>query len=521
MAPRKKVANLARGRNSLRLKGHVGPFLDLPLDILLEILKLAQPLDLLYLCRTNKALRGFLLDRGNISIWRLCLELAEDSPPPCPSFSCEVEWTRLIYESVCHVCLSPLEHDFLFDPIWWEFGGRYCDECCPNQVVERLPKILTKDHASRKWLDIFPRAHGFYLKKDIDTFIAKYSTVETEEDKAKLIQERRDQTKVILDHVRISKPWMNRLVKARTDVVEELKDSRWNAITAKLRQAGWPYKLIRRTNWMNDDLVYIPRRLSDAEWKEIEPKLVKKLENSVRDSVVADRFRNLRWAFSTYELENLTNHLAFAPRVMEIALFPEVRAILEGDIKLEMEPSDLKAAIEPKLPKLLEAWSRTFEMQLRDYTRTALNLPSDSTVDPFKQALAYFVCDNRCCYGHFTGHWKLCSQARGYSSDEPEPETYEEQAERSLCCTPCTPNIMFSLEPARAILEDVIRRFGKDPQTATCEEMDAAPGKLWCMRCVLKNQPTGWRDAPAHNIKFHAKVSSLRPRWEVDLEPEN
>ncbi|KAJ7747258.1 hypothetical protein B0H16DRAFT_1555322 [Mycena metata] len=519
MAPRKKV-NLGGGRNSLRLNGHVGPFVDLPLDILLEILKLLQPLDLLYLCRTNKALRGFLVDRGNISVWRLCLQLAEDSPPPCPSFLCEVEWTRLIYESVCHVCLSPLEHDFLFDPIWWEFGARYCDECCADQVVERLPKILTKDRAGRIWLDIFPRAHGFYLKKDIDTFIAKYSAVETEEDKMRLILERRDQTKVILDHVRISKPWMNRLVKARTDEVEELKGSRWEAITAKLRQAGWPDMLIRRADWRNNDLVNIPRPLSDAEWEEIGPGLVKKLENSVRDSVVADRFRNLRWAFSKSDFTNLIKHLAFAPRIMEIALFPEVRAVLEGDVISEMKETDLKVAIEPKLPKLLEAWSRTFEIQLRDYTRTSLNMPSDSTADPFKQALAYFVCNNRCCYGHFTGHWELCSRGR-YTSDEPEPDPYAEQVLRTFDCTPCIPNIMFSLEPARAILEDVIRRFGKDPQTATCEEMDAAPGKLWCMRCVLKNQPTGWRDAPAHNIKFHAKVSSLRPRWEVELEPED
>jgi hypothetical protein len=143
MSPRKKVANSTRGRKSLRLKGN-GPLLDLPLDILLEaslfyglsggiaiielgivqILKIVHPLDLLYLSRTNKALREFLLDRTSVSIWRGSLELVEGSPPQCPPYTNEVQWTRLLFEEVCHVCsvnvsrvfshLKPLE-GLLFD----------------------------------------------------------------------------------------------------------------------------------------------------------------------------------------------------------------------------------------------------------------------------------------------------------------------------------------------------------------------------------------------------------------------
>src|ERR1700761_8185554 len=71
----------------------------------IQILKIVHPLDLLYLSRTNKALRKFLLDRSSAKfIWRTSLERAKERPPKCPSYTDEVQWTRLLFEEVCHVC---------------------------------------------------------------------------------------------------------------------------------------------------------------------------------------------------------------------------------------------------------------------------------------------------------------------------------------------------------------------------------------------------------------------------------
>ncbi|KAJ7837706.1 hypothetical protein B0H13DRAFT_2105152 [Mycena leptocephala] len=492
MSPRKKVANSTRGRKSLRLKGN-GPLLDLPLDILLEILKIVHPLDLLYLSRTNKALREFLLDRTSVSIWRGSLELVEGSPPQCPPYTNEVQWTRLLFEEVCHVCCSTLEHDFSFDPIWWEFGARYCSECCPDQVVKKLPKKLTQDFTVNVWKEVFPRCDGWYLATGVNEFMEKYSAANATKSRTTLIQERRNQTKVITDHAQICRPWMKRIVTARGAALQEVKNARWTAIKAKFREAGWRDGLIMRciSGWKwNHDLVNIPKLLSDAEWNRIGHKLNKEVEDAVRGSVMSDRFRTLSLALPN--LASLTEHLAFSPRMIDVALLPDVRAILEGDLKLEITADDLKAALQPKLPGLLEAWSSAFETQLRDHTRTVLNLPSDNTMDPFEYALAYFVCDNKCCQGHFTGKRKPC-RAVCYRWDADD--TYEDQAIKAFSRKPCTVDDMFSLTPALTVLEDVVKHYKKDPQNTTCKEMDAAPGKLWCMRCVMKNQPTGWRDA--------------------------
>ncbi|KAJ6594184.1 hypothetical protein B0H19DRAFT_1094306 [Mycena capillaripes] len=524
MPPRKKITSSKLSRKSLHLKGN-GLLVDLPLDVFLEIFKILHPLDLLYLSRTNKALREFLLDRSNASIWRVSLEHVEGSPPKCPSYTSEVQWTRLLFEEVCHVCYSTLEHDFTFDPIWWEFSARYCSECCPNQVVKKLSLKLAIRARER---GVFPCINGFYLAKDINDFLEKYSTANTEAAKTRLVQERREQTKILTDHARVCRPWMERIVQARNKALQDLKDARLAAIRAKFREAGWPNALVHSaTNsweWRQPEnlLVQSPKLLSNAEWRRIGPKLTKELENSVKGRVMDGRFRTLEWAFPN--LIKFTEKLAFPPRMVDVALFPDVRAILEGDLKREITVDDLKGALESRLPKLLEEWSIAFEAELRDHTRTTLGLSDDGTVDPFEHALAYFVCETKCCQGHFTGHWKPCLAVPYYYSWQRDPasETYEEMVEAVFRRKPCTVENMFMLEPARAaVLEDVIKRYGKDPESATCEEMDAAAGKLWCMRCVEKNQPTGWRDALAHSIKYHELPEQLRARWEVEIETED
>ncbi|KAJ7680596.1 hypothetical protein DFH06DRAFT_1163628 [Mycena polygramma] len=518
MTARKKAAKSTRTRTSLRFKGAT-LLLGLPLDILLEILRIVHPLDLLYLSRTNKSLRDFLLDRSNAFVWRESLQFAEGSPPKCPSYTSEVQWTRLLFEEACHVCCSPLEHDFSFDPIWWEFSARYCSECSSTQVTKKIPKELSWRSTGTNLAGAFPCIYGYYLVQDLNDFKTKYSSA-TEEGRRTLTEERRIQTKALTDHARVCRPWMEGILKAHRDALAALRNARWADILAKFHEAGWRYVLINQSEWEDNLVVTTPQPLSDAEWQTIGPKLLEDLEAKVKPRVMAARFYALKQAFKN--LSKLTEYLAFSPSIADVAFFPDVRAILEGDLRLKVSGEDLITALQSKLPKLLKDWSTAFEKKLRNHTRAVLGVPSSSNVDPFKLAVAYFVCENKCCRGYFTGHWKAChaGNSRGSWSRDTAPETYEDFAAVAFRRKPCTVNNMLT-SAARTVLEDVVKHYGKDLKSATCEEMDAAPGKLYCMRCVAKNQPTGWRNAPAHSITFHSHLSSLRARWEVDTEPED
>jgi hypothetical protein len=206
--------------------------------------------------------------------------------------------------------------------------------------------------------------------------------------------------------------------------------------------------------------------------------------------VTSQRWNCLCQAFP--DLSAFTTGLVFRPRIVDIALIPEVRAIIDADLKVKLTKEGLKAALTPQLPALLIRWSNALEEQVREHTRTTLKLPLGGN-DPLSHPLAYFSCKNACCQGHFTGQWKPCS-AYSYRSSS-EAETYESRAALAFHCEPYTISGMFNLERACAVLPDVIKLYGKDPQTTTCEELDAAPMKLWCMRCKMENQPTSWRDA--------------------------
>ncbi|KAJ6500162.1 hypothetical protein C8R47DRAFT_1110711 [Mycena vitilis] len=499
MTARKKAAKSARIRTSLRSKGAT-LLLALPLDILLEILRIVQPLDLLYLSRTNKSLRDFLLDRSNAFVWRESLQFAESSPPKCPSYMTEVQWTRLLFEEACHVCCSPLEHDFSFDPIWWEFSARYCSECSSTQVTKKFPKELSWRSTRTNLPGVFPCISGYYLVRDLNDFKTKYLSA-TEEGRKTLTEERRDQTKTLNDHARVCEPWMAGILKAHRDALTALKNARWADIQAKFSEAGWR-NAVKKSEWENNPVVTTPQPLSDAEWQTIGPKLLEELEAKVKPRVMAARFHALKQVFKN--LSKLTEYLAFAPSMADVAFFPDVRAILEGDLKLPVSAAHLVTALQSKLPKLVKDWSTAFEEKLRNHTRAVLGLPSSSNVDPFKLAVAYFVCENHCCEGYFTGHWKAChGTVENYRStkNDPAPETYEDFAVVAFRRKPCRVNNMLT-SSARTVLEDIVKHYGKDPKSATCEEMDAAPGKLYCMRCVEKNQPTGWRNAVRISVVF-------------------
>ncbi|KAF8210591.1 hypothetical protein K438DRAFT_2054283 [Mycena galopus ATCC 62051] len=443
MPPRRKSA-----RKSLSLKGN-GPLLDLPLDIFIEA--------------HHKALRAFLLDRSSAEfIWRASFEIVEGSPPQHPPYTNQVQWTCLLFEEVCHVCWTALEHDYSFDPVWL--------------LATKLPKKLTGSSVTARirlpdlWRDVFPCVNG------------------------------------LLFYVHITHGSID---KARAKELERLKSARWTTIKDKFCQAGWRASLMHRHDWYKVELVNTPRALTEEEWDIIGPELFNTLgaSESVKCTVMRERFQALERAITESHLDDLSQNLLFSPRIVDVALLPGVRAVLEGDLKLVITAEDLKATLESKLPDLLTAWSDTLEAELRAYTRAALKLSPEWT--PLNPRLLISS-------GHFTEKKRCRTAYYGrqnyyYGRQNYEPETYEERA---------TQYLRFKLEPARTVLQDVIKQYGKDPQTATCEEMDAAPGKLWCMRCVLKNQPEGWRDAVAHSMKFHEKFASLKARWEVDFETE-
>ena len=135
-------------------------FNDMPLEILLEVTSFMfclrqhltsihmqifwylAPLELLYLARTTKALRAFLLNRQkSLRYWRCAFESIVNLPP-CPSFLSEPEYANLAFVPFCHAChffvtnscrtlTSSQGCSARCDSPLWELRLRSCEACLP------------------------------------------------------------------------------------------------------------------------------------------------------------------------------------------------------------------------------------------------------------------------------------------------------------------------------------------------------------------------------------------------------
>ncbi|TFK86169.1 hypothetical protein K466DRAFT_493293 [Polyporus arcularius HHB13444] len=75
---------------------------DMPMDILYEVLQHLQPLGLLHLARTTKALRKFLMTRSASAIWR-CARENVPGLPDCPKDMVEPSYANFMFEPHCQV----------------------------------------------------------------------------------------------------------------------------------------------------------------------------------------------------------------------------------------------------------------------------------------------------------------------------------------------------------------------------------------------------------------------------------
>lgn len=62
-----------------------------------------NPVDVLQLARTTKALRDILMRRSALSVWKYALGNVEGLPD-CPSDLAEPQWAALVFDTLCHVC---------------------------------------------------------------------------------------------------------------------------------------------------------------------------------------------------------------------------------------------------------------------------------------------------------------------------------------------------------------------------------------------------------------------------------
>ncbi|TFY72723.1 hypothetical protein EVG20_g312 [Dentipellis fragilis] len=132
----------SQGDNSL----HSFDILNMPLDVLYEILCLLTSADLMHLARTRKDIRAVLMSRKSSFAWRAArINTPGPAVPEPPEGMCEPSWANLLFgDTHCSKCDKDYISKFC---ITFEFRRRLCDACLKKgtckfeDVKKKFPKF--------------------------------------------------------------------------------------------------------------------------------------------------------------------------------------------------------------------------------------------------------------------------------------------------------------------------------------------------------------------------------------------
>ncbi|KAF7311521.1 F-box domain-containing protein [Mycena kentingensis (nom. inval.)] len=542
--------------------------MEFPMDVVFEICVLLEPIDLIHLARTNKALRTFLLDRSSRGIWRAALARVEGLPGP-PSHLSEPAWAHVVFDQFCKNCLSNLRDDPMEDCVWWEFGGRFCAKCMKTLICTTIPLKLKALVLVADWTNVLPRIQNgrsynrwFYLISTHNELRDRLSAAQSVAAREEVIRQRTEETRVIMEHSKLCREWskqqienykaaVNQKAKAKVERENALRISKAEIMEKKLIAQGWTDRRWMKEGKLLAQLQTYPE-IGDSTKANVRscPDLLK----TIIDALTADkRTRILSSDLTTFknsydsiisqqEVDSLD--LAILPRLVDILLIPQVRAILNASVEDARIDQDLISLLRPVLPALLQTWASEALSQLNQHARQLLGLP-DSTPTPLELAIAVtscptpsYLCNKQNTYFHelLTHSCHSINPGRswtnpdcGHSSAASEP--YEAQAravaQRNQYCVPCSffsPSVFrFPTGDMLQRLKSLVRVYGRSPETATAKEMEQDTRLVRCVaflaegRGPLAPPPMNWTAAVQHSIFAHFGflAHSVDCEWEI------
>ncbi|KAG9121695.1 hypothetical protein FRC07_002252 [Ceratobasidium sp. 392] len=240
--------------------------LMVPAEIFAEITSYLNPLDVLNMSHSNKALRKLLMQRSAVQIWRRALENIPGLPP-CPEHLCEPAYAAVIFSKHCSMCGVPVTQQMdpylyvrLCDPII------YADELENQSLTKLIPKSTLFDN---------------YLRSEVQAVEDAWAEISNNPRQS------------------AARPWVQSRIayrKARLQHGDKLAD-----YLSSIDEIG---KLVERTT-------NVTAGITDDTWKDLYPQLVPYLEanHERRTSNVAEkrrrRERRLRWLLTDIKKQSV------------------------------------------------------------------------------------------------------------------------------------------------------------------------------------------------------------------------
>ncbi|CUA77062.1 Dynein heavy chain 10, axonemal [Rhizoctonia solani] len=257
--------------------------INFPHELLSEITKQLDPLDLIHLVRVNKFFRRLFLDRSTVGIWRTTL--ANVGLPPCPDDSwSEPSYAALMFLKQCTECGEPAGRHA--DPI---FLVRLCSKCRKEMAME----APTDDITIRL---IVPRSQFLVPSKGNRRpyWSMRDQYEEIKEELYELRRIRASDLRVFIDKrknavqnwEKTTMPlvkWVENREKEYKMELNRLESDRRTEVEARLRKLGWEQADVQLCFYHSPEtepLLYKAKLLDDKDWSIMLPYLLAGLETA-------------------------------------------------------------------------------------------------------------------------------------------------------------------------------------------------------------------------------------------------
>ncbi|KAG2150973.1 hypothetical protein DEU56DRAFT_779431 [Suillus clintonianus] len=521
-----KGTDAAAAEGSGRRKKTLSVIVTMPIDILLEIFGLLEPVDLLSLSLTNKAYRELLL--SNNAVWKVAR--VNHSVPDCMPGMSEVKWATLLFRGYeCHECGAKGFHR-----MYLGIKRRLCHACvnrnlaasfqsyiqeaqsCDPDIVDLVPFTYfggqAYNHAKLFWLKDVQKMVKQLEVYQKDVHMSKPGAEQALED---FKQSRKKYVDSVVNHAAICDDWADKDRERQWSRARKLRDQNQKLVQARLVVIGHSDEDVER---MFDHHHYgvLDEELTDTRWKRLLPTIERKL-SKLKEEWRLEEQRNRK--------DHLLNMYERYVRPLPRAIIPPQEDFLKlCDVAEYINNPPTEDGARPfadRITGFCAEYMDSRKLALRQLLALSTDVLKDTTTlqsrgvdapdDMFMQlATSVFQCTHLRSLPLITWdkvQYHQCPHSQGITRG------YATLASTS----PCTFSIS---QPGVAAVRSLLGLVGLDVQTTTATTMDHLQSRFFCSNCPPMPQDGGsyrmamnWRQSVFHYVE-QQDPAHAEPRWE-------
>ncbi|KAJ3771473.1 hypothetical protein FB446DRAFT_740490 [Lentinula raphanica] len=273
--------------------------LELPLEIIYEVLRHLSTKDLLNLSNAVEMFRTFLLQKSSASIWTAARANVPDLPPLMEGMD-EVAYARMLFDDRCQICYVRRARGLeMVYALHMRICG-YCQRSSPafsredSLEIQLQPPLIDQE----EFLSFVPHIDQGWLPSMVQDYMKVYKELVVDEQtlgqwKAKMLEEmkKRDQwSDYHSDWLDICAQRRQRQIELRKKENDVIRLQRFETIINKVIALGFKKDDIP-PGLADHPYVTKPQALTEKEWAKIGPTLVEYIKAKIQD---AERSKKLR-----------------------------------------------------------------------------------------------------------------------------------------------------------------------------------------------------------------------------------